>query len=136
MSRSSCSILYTIFAWFLGICYGFVLLSSAAGQHGEIELFKNGESLIYQWRTTTLLSEKSANTKNVGFSITGNVVVHVLWSAGNRKLLKFQVSSLLISSIIIIFIDLTKNTWTKFGRIHYFPNLMLLLEFWNCLKIG
>lgn len=91
MSGSSCSILYTIFAWFLGMCYGFVLLSSAAGQNGELALFKNGEYFKYQWKTTTLLSEKSDNTKNVGFSITGNVLIEVVWGNEAKKLLKIQV---------------------------------------------
>lgn len=103
MSRSSCSILYTIFAWFLGMCYGFVLLSSAAGQNGEIEFFKNGQSLIYQWRTTTFMSEKGDNTKKVGFSLTGNVVIQVLWSDGEKKLLKFHVSSMIFFLPKIIF---------------------------------
>lgn len=94
-SSSSCSILYTIIAWFLGVCYGFVLLSSAAGQNGDVGLFKSGESLIYQLRTITLMSEKTANTKNVGFSITGNVVIQVIWSDEKKKLLKLQVSFVL-----------------------------------------
>lgn len=90
MSNSSYSILYTIFAWFLGMCYGFVLISSAAGQNGELVLFKTGEVFTYQWKTTTLLSEKSG-TKNIGFSIRGNILIQVLWSDGAKKLLKIQV---------------------------------------------
>lgn len=78
------------------MCYGFVLLSSAAGQNGEIVLFKKGESVTYKWETTTLLSERSANTKNVGFSIKGNVVIEVIWSDGIQKLLKVKVRIFLL----------------------------------------
>ncbi|KAK9887790.1 hypothetical protein WA026_000103 [Henosepilachna vigintioctopunctata] len=39
------SIFYTIVIWILGTCYGFVLLSSAAGQNGNVEIYKPGEEL-------------------------------------------------------------------------------------------
>lgn len=91
-SLNSYSILYTLFTWFLGMCYGFVLLSSAAGQNGDTKLFEVGESLQYRFHSTVLLNEKGSSTKNVGFYITGDVAVRTVWGNNVEKLLKIEVS--------------------------------------------
>ncbi|XP_019876158.1 microsomal triacylglycerol transfer protein [Aethina tumida] len=88
---NSCSILYILFAWFLGMCYGFVLLSSAAGHNVELNLFEAGEALSYKLHSTVLLNEKDDNSKNVGFFVDGDVVVTTLWSNGNSRILQIEI---------------------------------------------
>lgn len=88
--------LYTLVTWFIGFCYGFVLLSSAAGQNGDFNLFQKGDSLRYNWRSTVFLNEKDGGDKSVGFAVTGKVVISVIWGEGDKKLLKVEVSLLLI----------------------------------------
>ncbi|XP_018566345.1 microsomal triglyceride transfer protein large subunit [Anoplophora glabripennis] len=90
---NSCSILYTLFTWFLGMCYGFVLLSSAAGQNGDTKLFEVGETLKYHLHSTVLLNENDSSSKNVGFYITGDVVVRTVWGNNVEKLLKVEFNS-------------------------------------------
>nr|XP_023016932.1 microsomal triglyceride transfer protein [Leptinotarsa decemlineata] len=92
-SINSYSILYTLFAWFLGVCYGFVLLSSAAGHFSDVKLFEIGESLRYKLQSTVLLNEKDLTAKNVGFFIDGEVVVDVIWENDNQKVLRIQLKS-------------------------------------------
>lgn len=82
--------LYIVFAWLLGICYGFVLISSAAGQN-EINLFQVGEVSHYQYHSTVLLNDNSDGAKSVGFFITGDVLVHSIWGDNSNKLLKLEV---------------------------------------------
>ncbi|CAG9812767.1 unnamed protein product [Phaedon cochleariae] len=90
---NSCSILYTLSTWFLGVCYGFVLLSSAAGQFSEINIFENGESLRYTLQSKILLNERDILAKNVGFYVDGEVTISVVWGTGSQKLLKIELTS-------------------------------------------
>ncbi|RZC38190.1 microsomal triglyceride transfer protein large subunit [Asbolus verrucosus] len=84
--------LYIVVAWLVGICYGFVLISSAAGQN-DINLFQPGESSVFQLHSTVLLNEKGDSLKNVGFFITGDVIVNSVWGADNDRILKLELRS-------------------------------------------
>ncbi|XP_044272344.1 microsomal triglyceride transfer protein large subunit [Tribolium madens] len=84
--------LYMVVAWLIGICYGFVLISSAAGQN-DVNLFQLGEKSVYKLHSTVLLNEKTGSGKNVGFFITGDVLVHSIWGEGEEKLLKFELKA-------------------------------------------
>ena len=82
--------MYIVFAWLMGICYGFVLISSAAGQN-DVNLFQVGEVVVYQLHSTVLLDENSDDGKNVGFFISWNVLVHSVWGSGDDRILKLEV---------------------------------------------
>ncbi|EFA08014.1 microsomal triacylglycerol transfer protein [Tribolium castaneum] len=84
--------LYMVVAWLVGICYGFVLISSAAGQN-DVNLFQVGEKAVYKLHSTVLLNEKTGGGKNVGFFITGDVMVHSLWGESEEKLLKLELKA-------------------------------------------
>lgn len=84
--------LYTLVTWFFGVCSCFVLLSSAAGQHGDVKLFKKGESLTYRLSSSVFLNEKNGGSKDVGFLIQGAVIVDVIWKGQDKTLLKVEVS--------------------------------------------
>ncbi|KAJ8979262.1 hypothetical protein NQ317_012732 [Molorchus minor] len=92
-SINSYSILYILFAWFLGMCYGFVLLSSAAGQNGDLSLFEPGESLTYKFHSTVLLNDRDGHSRSAGFYIAGDVIVQTVWGNNNEKLIKVELIS-------------------------------------------
>jgi hypothetical protein len=82
--------LYVVFAWLVGICYGFVLISSAAG-HADVNLFQVGQVAVYKLHSTVLLNEIGNGAKNVGFFIAGDVLVHSVWAGGDDRILKLEV---------------------------------------------
>jgi hypothetical protein len=82
--------LYVVFAWLVGICYGFVLISSAAG-HADVNLFQVGQVAVYKLHSTVLLNEIGNGAKNVGFFIAGDVMVHSVWAGGDDRILKLEV---------------------------------------------
>lgn len=90
--------LYVVFAWFIGICYGFVLISSAAGHTTNV--FPLGEKSVFQLHSTVLLNENSKSGKNVGFFITGDVIVDCIWGEGDDKLLKIEVRSKILTTLL------------------------------------
>lgn len=92
--NNSYSFFYTLFTWSLGICYGFVLISSAAGNFDEINVFVKGVSLKYDLKTNVLLNEKELKGKSVGFTIDGEVSIGNIWENGNKKLLKIELKPL------------------------------------------
>nr|CAI5840522.1 unnamed protein product [Callosobruchus analis] len=92
-SISSYSFLYTLFAWLLGFCYGFVLLSSAAGHHGAVRLFDVGSAFTYKLHSTVLFDENEENTKDVGFYIDADVVLSAVWEGDEQRLLKVELNS-------------------------------------------
>ncbi|XP_057665550.1 microsomal triacylglycerol transfer protein [Diorhabda carinulata] len=92
--NNSYSFFYTLFTWSLGICYGFVLISSAAGNFDEFNFFEKGVSLKYNLKTNVLLNDKGLKGKNVGFTINGEVSVGTIWENGNQKLLKIELKPL------------------------------------------
>jgi microsomal triglyceride transfer protein large subunit len=81
--------LYVVFAWLVGICYGFVLISSAAG-HADVNLFQVGQVAVYKLHSTVLLNEIGNGAKNVGFFIAGDVLVHSVWAGGDDRILKLE----------------------------------------------
>ncbi|XP_045476215.1 microsomal triglyceride transfer protein large subunit [Harmonia axyridis] len=87
---SSSTIFYVLLVWILGSCYGFVLLSSAAGQNGDVKLFVPGEETVYNLHSTVVLNEKDEESKNVGYIVAGKVSVKVVWGKENQKILKIQ----------------------------------------------
>lgn len=91
-SQNNYTALYLTFTLFWGLCYGFVLLSSAAGagEFLENDLFPSGASWTYEWKSIVLLNEKGFNKKDVGFSISSNVIVESIRN-NQEKLLKIQV---------------------------------------------
>lgn len=83
-----------MFAWILGLCYGFVLLSSAqgAGNMEDISMYEPGKAWLYQYQVTVLLNEKADGGKDVGFFIASEVLVESVWgSTQNERLLKMEV---------------------------------------------
>ncbi|KAK9877628.1 hypothetical protein WA026_019298 [Henosepilachna vigintioctopunctata] len=65
-----------------------LLLSSAAGQNGNVEIYKPGEELTYNYHSTVLLNEKDGNFKNVGFFTSVKFVVQVIWAQQDQRILK------------------------------------------------
>ncbi|CAH1108236.1 unnamed protein product [Psylliodes chrysocephalus] len=90
---NSYSILYILFALSIGMCYGFVLLSSASGDFSDVNIFENGQSLRYKLQSTILLNERNLSAKNVGFFIDGEVTIDSIWTHGDQKLLKIEIKS-------------------------------------------
>ncbi|KAL3273196.1 hypothetical protein HHI36_014651 [Cryptolaemus montrouzieri] len=90
---SSHSIFYILIVWILGTCYGFVLLSSAAGHTGDVKLFIPGEELVYNLHSTVLMNEKDGDSKNVGFFTSAEVLVQVIYSQENQKILKLKINN-------------------------------------------
>ncbi|XP_044760118.1 microsomal triglyceride transfer protein large subunit [Coccinella septempunctata] len=90
LKPSSSSIFYVLLVWVVGSCYGFVLLSSAAGQNGDVKLFVPGEETLYNLHSTVVLNEKNGESKSVGYIVSGKVVVQVVWSKEYEKILKIQ----------------------------------------------
>ncbi|CAH1977992.1 unnamed protein product [Acanthoscelides obtectus] len=92
-SISSYSFLYTLFAWLLGFCYGFVLLSSAAGHNAGVRLFDVGSAVSYKLHSTLLFDENEESTKDVGFYIDADVVIEAVWENDEQRLLKIELKS-------------------------------------------
>ncbi|CAG9832555.1 unnamed protein product [Diabrotica balteata] len=90
---NSYSILYLLFTISLGLCYGFVLLSSAAGDFNEVNVFEKGVSFKYKLQSTVLLNEKGLRGKSVGFFIDGELTVDSVWENGDHKLLRMELKS-------------------------------------------
>ncbi|KAJ8915951.1 hypothetical protein NQ315_016627 [Exocentrus adspersus] len=90
---NSYSTLYTLFTWYLGMCYGFVLLSSASGQNGDIKLFDIGTLVSYKFHSTVILNDRDVGAKDVGFYIDGIVDIQTVWEKDNEKLLKVELNS-------------------------------------------
>lgn len=83
--------MYLSYTWFIGICYGFVIISSAA-ESSDANLFHSTEALLYHLDTTTLLNEKNVNeSKITGFSIRCEISVETIWKSDNENVLKFEV---------------------------------------------
>lgn len=72
------------------MCYGFVILSSAAGQNSET--FDVGMSFKYNYHSTVLFNERASDSKNVGFNVSGEVTVRTVWGNAVEKLMKVEVS--------------------------------------------
>lgn len=92
------------------MCYGFVLLSSAAGAgagSGESDAtFTPGGSWNYELMTTVLLNEPSATDKDVGFQIAANVKVDSVWRNPTRigdRLLQIEVCLFLLFECVYCF---------------------------------
>ncbi|KAK9877599.1 hypothetical protein WA026_019269 [Henosepilachna vigintioctopunctata] len=71
-----------------------LLLSSAAGQNGNVEIYKPGEELTYNYHSTVLLNEKYGNFKNVGFFTSAKFVVQVIWAQQDQRILELWVQFL------------------------------------------
>lgn len=83
-------------AWLWTVCYGFVLLSSAAAGAGasDDQCYPPGGSWQYELLTTVLLNEPGPAGKDVGFQISAEVKVDSLWRNPVKptdRLLKFEV---------------------------------------------
>lgn len=63
------------------MCYGFVLLSSAAAGAGagQDTAFAPGGTWTYRLRTEVLLNEPTASGKDVGFQIAAGVRLNSIW---------------------------------------------------------
>ncbi|XP_018321773.1 microsomal triglyceride transfer protein large subunit [Agrilus planipennis] len=93
MLNSACAAHYLVFTWIFGVCYGFVLLSSAAGAGNAADILEPGGSWTYDMHTVVLLNEKNESGKDVGFLVAGEVLVQVLWgSSDQQRLLRFEMS--------------------------------------------
>lgn len=93
-SKNNYTALYLTFTLFWGLCYGFVLLSSAAGAGELIDnhlLFRHGNKWQYKWESIILLNENGSDQKDVGFLLSSNVNVESIWN-NREKLLKIHVS--------------------------------------------
>lgn len=102
---NSYTTLCIFFSWFWGLCYGFVLLSSATGAGGipQTNIFEPGSAWMYDLHTSVLLNEKGENAKDVGFLITGNVLVESVWGDSNfDRLLRFEVRSSFLFFVLFI----------------------------------
>lgn len=89
---AECAMLLQVMAtlWWVGLCYGFVLLSAAAG---DGDLWPSGAGHHYDVLTTVLLNEPgAARGKDVGFQVTASLSVGVVWSSGaDERLLRLEV---------------------------------------------
>ncbi|KAK9877605.1 hypothetical protein WA026_019275 [Henosepilachna vigintioctopunctata] len=71
-----------------------LLLSFAAGQNGNVEIYKPGEELTYNYHSTVLLNEEDGNFKNVGFFTSAKFVVQVICAQRDQRILKLWVQFL------------------------------------------
>lgn len=80
------------------MCYGFVLLSSAAagaGAHADTT-YAPGGAWSYDLLTTVLLNEAGRAERDVGFQISAGVTVESIWKHPTQttdRLLKIEVIS-------------------------------------------
>ncbi|XP_060522931.1 microsomal triacylglycerol transfer protein [Cylas formicarius] len=89
------SVLCTLFFWVATLCSGFVLMSSAAGETGDIrKVFALGTALEYEWKSKISLSQRTGDENDVGFLFTGRLVVENVWEDDRIKILKLQLRSL------------------------------------------
>lgn len=79
------------------LCSGFVLISSAAGLNGYLNNFNPGEQLVFDWESSVIINDVERTGKDVGFRLLGEVSVTTVWSGGDKRLLKLEVSFLIIN---------------------------------------
>lgn len=96
MPLSRYAIRCILYAWMWTVCYGFVLLSSAAAGAGtsDNQCYQPGGSWRYELLTTLLLNEAGPSGKDVGFQITAEVKVDSVWRNNAKptdRLLKIEV---------------------------------------------
>ncbi|CAG9774022.1 unnamed protein product [Ceutorhynchus assimilis] len=102
--------LYLIYTTFCTLCSGFVLISSAAGSN--FKFFPAGETSIYRWKSSVILNEIEANSREIGFLLEGQLNVNSLWQNEEWTLLKLEVVEPKIqpkSNIANSKLDLDKN---------------------------
>lgn len=136
LSKTSYALMYMMFAWTLGLCYGFVLLSSAQGEGNleDVNLYEPGKAWNYQYQVTLLLNEKAEAGKDVGFFIVSEVLVQCVWGNSNQeRLLKLELKS------PKLFIKSRKNPSPE-GFVQHSSNLENLKNqpfyiYWNSGKV-
>lgn len=74
------------------LCSGFVLISSAAGLNGYLNTFNPNEKLVFDWGSSVIINDIERTGKDVGFRLQGEVSVTTVWSGGDKRLLKLEVS--------------------------------------------
>ncbi|CAG9865398.1 unnamed protein product [Phyllotreta striolata] len=88
------NVLCVLFGWSIGVCYGFVLLSSASEQ--AVEIFESGRAYSYEYRSIVSLNEENRSGKVQaenpgGFSVEGDVTVQVVAEIeGGGRCLKIE----------------------------------------------